>query len=246
MRSRDRVAIGFISPGVVDNKFAMMLATLYRERAHIGAIIEVESSGLLSRGRNELVHRFLDETDCQWLLMIDSDMAFNPGCDLTDFDKLCTTVHDVYRPIVAGLYFGAWPGDLIPVAMPLIFRCENGNPTRFLPVIDFPDNAIIPIDSAGTGCLMVHRSVFDRLREDATEHTGRNWCWFQDMPINGEWFSEDHWFCSRAREAGFALHANTGVVMRHRKKFWLDRRHFVRPEAGDFETTEAVQAMEKR
>lgn len=225
MRSADRVAIGWIDPGHVDGMFAFTLAWVYAQRrSRIDALLRVEASGLLSRGRNELVARFLDTTDAQWLLMIDSDEQLS----VETFDKLIGAVHDVERPIVAGLYFGAWPGEgPYPDPVPLIFR-KIPDTTRFKPVADYPADQVIPIDSAGTGCLLVHRSVFERFREQATAHQGKNWCWFMDMPVNGDWFSEDHYFCARAATLGFPLHAHTGAMLPHRKRYWLTERHFGR------------------
>lgn len=225
MRTADKVAIGWLDPGQVDGMFMLSVASIYAERLNrIDGLIRVEAGGLLSRGRNELVARFLEHTTAQWLLMIDSDQQLS----LAGFDKLIGSVHDRDRPIMAGLYFGAWPGDLYPTACPLIFHQQPGT-TRFLPLLDYPPDKVIEIDSAGTGCLLVHRSVFERFQEDASPHQGKVWCWFQDMPVNGDWFSEDHFFCARAKELGYRLHANTGVVLPHRKRFWLDDRHHVRP-----------------
>lgn len=221
MRERDKVAIGWLDPGVVDGMFAMSIASIYAERLNkIDGLLRVEAGGLLSRGRNELVAQFLQHTDAQWLLMIDSDEQLS----IEGFDKLIASVHDKDRPIMAGLYFGAWPGEFYPTACPLIFKAVP-NSTAFLPMMDYPVDKVIEVDSAGTGCLMVHRSVFERFQEDATAHQGKNWCWFQDMPVNGDWFSEDHFFCARAKELGYTIHANTGVTLPHRKRFWLSEKH---------------------
>ena len=225
MRTRDKVAIGWLDPGQVDGMFALSIASIYAERLdRMEGLIRVENGGLLSRGRNELVARFLDTTEAAWLLMIDSDEQLS----VAGFDRLIAAAHDTERPIVAGLYFGAWPGEFYPTAVPLIFY---GIPdtTRFAPVMDYPVNKVIPVDSAGTGCLLIHRSVFEKIRADAGPHQGSYWCWFQDMPVNGDWFSEDHFFCARAREVGFPIHAHTGVVLPHRKRFWMSDKHHVRP-----------------
>jgi hypothetical protein len=236
MKTKDQVVIGWMDPGECDGMFALTIANVYASRAdRIYGLIRVESGGLLSRGRNELVARFMDTTDAEWLLMLDSDMQI----DIDTFDKLIGAVHDKTHPIVAGLYFGAWPGDFYPTAMPLIFK-KSDHPTRFLPLVDYPANTVIPIDSAGTGCLLVHRSVFEAFRKEATPHEGQNWCWFRDMPVNGDWFSEDHYFCARSRELGFQLHAHTGATLPHRKQFWLAEKHH-RPE-----TARAVPKTEKR
>jgi hypothetical protein len=223
MRTRDKVAIGWLSPGVVDAKFAMSVAIIYRDRAdRVKALFAHENGGLLSRGRNELVAQYLAaESGCDWLLMLDSDEKI----DLDAFDKLISVAHGTERPIVAGVYFGAFKGDPYPLAVPLIFKAKPGT-SRFDPIWDYPENQVIPIDSAGTGCLLVHRSVFEKFQADADpRHEGPNWCWFLDRPVNGDWYSEDHWFCSRARELGFPLHAHTGALLEHRKQFWVSEKH---------------------
>jgi hypothetical protein len=101
---------------------------------------------------------------------------------------------------------------------------------RFVPILNYPDDRVIEVDSAGTGCLLIHRSVFEKFQADANPHQGQSWCWFQDMPVNGDWFSEDHWFCARAREVGYRLHAHTGVILPHRKRFWLSDKQYIKPD----------------
>lgn len=222
MKSRDRVSIGWLDPGQVDGMFALSIASVYANRLdRIDALIRVEAGGLLSRGRNELVDRFMTTSTAEWLLMIDSDEQLS----LDAFDKLVGAVHDKERPIVAGLYFGAWHGDLYPAACPLIFKAVPES-TRFLPFTDYPADELVEIDSAGTGCLMIHRSVFEAFQAEATPHEGKSWCWFRDMPVNGDWFSEDHFFCARAKELGYPIWAHTGATLPHRKRFWLTERHF--------------------
>lgn len=189
MKMRDTVVIGWLDPGQVDGMFALSIASIYSERRErMGGLMRVENGGLLSRGRNELVDRFMTTTSSEWLLMIDSDEKIS----LESFDKLIAAAHATERPIVAGLYFGAWPGEFYPTAVPLIFKRVEGTST-FSSITDYPADQIIPIDSAGTGCLLVHRSVFEKFQENADpRHEGTAWCWFRDMPVNGDWFSEDH------------------------------------------------------
>jgi len=229
MRSRDKVAIGWLDPGQVDGMFALSIASIYAERlAQIDGLLRVEAGGLLSRGRCELVKQFLDYTDAQWLLMLDSDMQLS----VKGFDKLLGAAHDVDRPIIAGLYFMASRGEFYPGAVPLIFTAIP-NSSAFLPILDYPIDTVFPVDSAGTGCLLIHRSVFEKIQADASPHEGDAWVWFRDMPVNGDWFSEDHYFCQRARGMGFPIHAHTGVVLPHRKRFWLSDKQYVRPEVTD-------------
>jgi len=222
LRSRDTVTVGWIDPGVVDGMFALSVAAIYREHAgRVRELARVEGGGLLSRQRNELVTRFLAGSS-DWLLMLDSDQQLS-----TDgFERLCQAGHAEERPIVAGLYFAAWTGDgLYPDPIPLIFREIPGR-VGFTPITDYPDNKVIPVDGAGTGCLLIHRGVFEKFREHASEHEGPDWCWFHDMPVGGLWLSEDHYFCKKARQLGYTIHAHTGVVLPHRKRYWLTDQHF--------------------
>ena len=225
MKSRDKVAIGWIDPGVVDGLFAWSVIDLRHRRSdRIGQILRVEG-GLISRQRNEIVAAFLN-SGCEWLFMVDSDEKFT----VEDFDKLVATAHATERPFVAGVYFGTFPGpDVYPTPVPLIFRKAADGRTRYTPLDDFPANTVIPVDAAGTGCLLVHRSVFEAIREArATEHTGADWCWFLDLPVNGEWFGEDLYFCRAVETLGFPMVAHTGVILGHRKRYWLDASHHER------------------
>ena len=267
MKTGHKVIVGWINPGMVDSMFAMRIAELYRERRdRIVDLMTDENSGLLSRGRNQLAANFLTHpSHADWLLMLDADQQLT----LEGFDKLVAAAHDTERPIVAGLYFGAWGGEFYPTPVPLIFTALAGT-SRFVPIWKYPRDTVIPVDSAGTGCLLVHRSVFERIAEQADQQhhvahyadgtSAVRWGWFQDMPVNGDWFSEDHYFCARARSVGFKLHAHTGAVLPHRKRFWLDERHHLlnHPDMltdeerreprwaplGDIETTQAPAAPE--
>jgi GT2 family glycosyltransferase len=221
---KDKIAIGWLDPGTVDGMFCLSIAGIYAQRtSRIESLIRVESGGLLSRGRNELVARFMDHSDAEWLLMLDSDEQLS----VAGFDKLVAAAHDDERPVVAGLYFGAWPSrdGLYPEACPLIFE-KVPETTTFKPIANYPQDTLIEVDSAGTGCLLIHRSVLECFRRFADpKHEGKDWCWFRDMPVNGDWFSEDHFFCARAQTLGYKVHAHTGVVLPHRKRFWLTDKH---------------------
>lgn len=227
MRVRDRVAIGWIDGGQVDGMFAISMINLFTARsARISTVIRVGGS-LLSRQRNEVVQGFLDNNDAEWLFFIDTDETM----ELEAFDKLLDAAHDKDRPVVAGLYFGAWQSDgLYPTPTPMILR-RNGT-GRFDPVMDIPDDAVIPIDAAGTGALLIHRSVLEAIRTQSNssalaEHEAGKWCWFKDMAVSGEWFGEDIYFCSRIRDLGFPIYAATGARLAHHKQYWLSDRQFV-------------------
>lgn len=220
MRSGDRVVVGYCDPGQVDGAFCADLFHLAGERAsRLGPLLRVTGSGLMSRSRNEMAATFLDRTSEAWLLMLDSDHRV----PVAAFDRLISAAHDKARPVVAGLYFSARPsGGLYPRPVPTIFRA---GPDGLVPVFDIPPDQVIPIDAAGTGCLLVHRSALEALRDPAPAHL-RDWCWFADGPDGqGRWLSEDLTFCARLRAVGVPIHAHTGAMLPHHKRFWLTDDH---------------------
>lgn len=223
MKSNHKVSIGWPDSGQVQGEFAISIAMLALNFPNVlGPIIRVEGSGLISRMRNEIVFKFLENSDADWLLMIDSDQKI----DSLAFKKLIDAAHHIERPVVAGLVFAAFNSvDIYPEPVASIYKAVEGG---YAPINDYPHDEIIPIDAAGTGCLLVHRSVLEKIQESSTEHEAGKWCFFQDMPIDGRWFGEDLIFCSRIHEAGFAIHAHTGAILPHRKTYWLTDEHHTR------------------
>jgi hypothetical protein len=221
MKSAHKVSIGSCDPGIVNGAFAYRLIQLAQARsARLGPFVRVKGSGLLSKQRNRVVKQFLDGTKSDWLLLIDSDEQLS----LEAFDKLLETAHDKERPVVAGLVFAGFgiEGAPYPKPVPAIFQDA---PEGFLPLYKYDKNSVFEIDAAGTGCLLIHRSVLEKMRETADKNQGPDWCWFWDGPVDGNWIGEDLLFCRRIRALGFPIYVNTGAILPHQKSYWLDERH---------------------
>lgn len=221
MKSAHKVSIGSCDPGIVNGAFAYRLIQLAQARsARLGPFVRVKGSGLLSKQRNRVVKQFLDGTKSDWLLLIDSDEQLT----LEAFDKLLETAHDKERPIVAGLVFAGFgiEGAPYPKPVPAIFQDA---PEGFLPLYKYDKDSVFEIDAAGTGCLLIHRSVLEKMRETADKNQGTDWCWFWDGPVDGNWIGEDLLFCRRIRALGFPIYVNTGAILPHQKSYWLDERH---------------------
>jgi hypothetical protein len=123
---------------------------------------------------------------------------------------------------VAGLVFASFEtGYPYPQPVPTIFQDA---PEGFLPLNKYDKDSIFQVDAAGTGCLLIHRSVLEAIQADADPHQGKDWCWFWDGPINGEWIGEDLQFCRRVRSLGFPIYVHTGAILPHSKNYWLDDR----------------------
>ena len=221
MKMKDRVCIGMVNNGTIDSLLAMDLIHIAREKSgHFDHMVQVGNVGLTTRSRNVVVKTFLETTDANWLLMIDSDERLS----LDTWHKLIDAAHDKDRPIISGLVFAAFFDDndgLRPV--PTIYRMDMEKGLQ--PIDDYPIDTLLEVDAVGTGCLLIHRSVLLEMQKQATPNQGVNWAWFVEGAIDGTYFGEDLLFSKRLKSMGYKIHAHTGAILPHHKQFWLDERH---------------------
>ena len=212
-----------VNNGTIDALLAMDLIHVAREKGgHFDHLVQVGNVGLTTRSRNVVVKTFLETTDADWLLMIDSDERLS----LQTWHKLIDSAHDKDRPIVSGLVFAAFfdgEDSLRPV--PTIYRMD---PEKGLEAIDaYPIDKLIEVDATGTGCLLIHRSVLLDMQKQATPNQGKDWAWFVEGAIDGTYFGEDLLFSKRLKSMGYKIFAHTGAILPHHKQFWLDDRHHI-------------------
>merc|ERR1712187_713854 len=89
--------------------------------------------------------------------------------------------------------------------------------------------SIVEIDAGPTGCMLIRRRVFDRLREAYPDlqcrlsgsKAGRAmtydvwWRFFDTMVEDGEFLGEDIAFCRRWRSIGGRIWADLGATLGH-------------------------------
>ena len=217
----ERITLGICSPGYVSTAFMTSILDIARSQRVLSQCITLEGSGVISRLRNQVVSTFLEMSKDDWLLMIDTDEKLS----IDGFKKLVAAADKEERPIVSGLVFGGWQtGQIYLEPVPCIF--ELGKDGGLFAIHDYPEETILEIDAAGTGCLLVHRKVLEAFRANADQlHQGEKWCYFQDMPLHQEWVGEDLLFCLRAKALGFLIHAVTGCILPHERRYWLSAEH---------------------
>jgi len=134
----------------------------------------------------------------EWVFFLDSDVI--PPRD--------TIIRLISRqqPIISGVYCRRSPPHGIPV---YIKNRQWGN--------GFAPNKLIEVDVVGAGCLLIHRSVLEKMPPiDAAR--GKRWFdWRVDCPNlpEGEAMSEDFSFCLQARKHGWKVILDTSVMCRH-------------------------------
>jgi hypothetical protein len=180
----------------------------------IGYIDFLDNDSLVCRARNKLAAQFL-ASEFEWLMFIDVDLAFTPE----QLIRIWLHAIKEKRKIVGGLY-----------AMKKISPQFVAN---WLPG-EAPDaTGAVKVSELGTGFLLIHRSVFETMREkmpeiaftpDAlpgTSHQPIGWDFFAVGPYADKtsgttrYLSEDWMFCRRARDLGFDIWADTFVQISH-------------------------------
>jgi len=222
MDLRDKVSIGVCSPGQWHAMFATSMIDIARSQAQLGQLISLEGSGVISRLRNQVVSTFLEKTTDEWLLQIDTDQIITVDA----FKKLIKAADKDERPIVSGVVHAGWEsGEIYPEPVPCIFKMGADGEGLYA-LHEYPEDSVVEIDAAGTGCILVHRRVWEKMRDKAdVDHEADKWCWYRDMPINGHWVGEDIFWSIRVKALGYKMYAHTGAQLSHQRRYWMSKDH---------------------
>ena len=207
---RDGVFVGYLHPADVSAAFHKSMCELLLFDA-VGPRRIVGGGGRycsanVSKGRNEIVESML-ASPADWLLMLDSDMVFEP----TLIEDLLNEADPDTFPVVGGLCFGIADGLLFPTLYGLT---KDGDRLRTVRYNDVPENAMFQVAATGAACLLVHRRVLEAVKERAFNAA---FPWFQETELHGEPCGEDFTFCLRAGQCGFPVHVATSVLVGHHK-----------------------------
>lgn len=220
----EKVVVGYLSPGVVHSGFAESLLDLvvydvafHQRIVNGGGRLALQAGANLSGPRNSLVRRFLEYGKADWLWMVDSDMTFRPDT----VERLLEFADPETAPIVGGLCFGFDDkANIQPTLFGLIGDEASPQVIRYH---EWPPDSMFQVAATGTAALLIHRSVFERIRD--VEIPGRGgkrgfndaFPWFQEVEHDGTPVSEDITFCWRAGLLGIPVFVNTGVQLGHIK-----------------------------
>lgn len=155
------------------------------------------------RARNTLAKTFL-ETDYEYMMFLDADIEFTPA----DVAQLW----NVALGEEAGIAVGVYP--MKKMGAPYAAWTKDG----FVDDIT-PFREPMKVDYAGTGFMLIKRSVFEDLKspEIQYETTKGETAWqFFDFPlIDGIELSEDYSFCRKAREKGYEIWMDPTIRLIH-------------------------------
>jgi hypothetical protein len=159
----------------------------------------MRSGANINRARNKLVAAFLN-SDATWAWFCDTDMVFNPDTLL----RLVVAAQAADAKIIGALCCIVNEDSVVPT----LFIDDDETITRA--ALDYPDGAVVEVAATGTGCLLIHRDVFEKMQANAG---GSPWCWFNEgerkaQDGSGWWIGEDVMFCLAARDAGFPVYVD--------------------------------------
>jgi hypothetical protein len=179
-------------------------------------------NAMIYHSRNILVKKFL-ETDAKWLFMMDDDIIPSIGRpawmrstvhaarNLPDLPLQRHILHRLIgsgKTLVGGAYFGRQEGTPIMCSD----RSLDSKARAYTDVI-------APVDWIATGCLLIHRKVFNDIKEKFPELSPQNpnapdaaFDYFH--PINSQ-TGQDVSFCKRAKQAGHQPHIDLGTPVFH-------------------------------
>ena len=200
------------------------------------------ASGGLVEGRNQLAASFLDDTKCEWLLMVDVDMGF-PG----DALERLLAVASPERPVVGGLCFAVRRDGMNSdtfaegrVCMPTVYGWrEFPDRAGFQVIEDYERDCLLEVSATGGAFLLVHRSALVKMRDAENARAAANAQvvtpgrdgvperWFDRIQhtiyddagrvVFHTTFSEDMSFCIRVAGVDLPLFVHTGVKTCHDK-----------------------------
>lgn len=217
---KDTLTIGWCDGGTTDGKFTqgLMYTVLEAPKMGINVTHGVRVHGnQIGRQRQVLIDGWYDQLQTDWILWVDSDIVLTADV----LQKLWETANPVIRPIVSGVYFVSKQDEgSLKFPLPVIFNDIDEFTIQHIHPL--PDNEVIKVDCAGFGLVLMHRSVVEKMRE---KFPGES-LFAEKEGLGREYVSEDIVFFRKAKEAGVPVHAHTGALVKHMKRFDFDVNYY--------------------
>ena len=184
-----------------------------------------ENESLVHRARNVSVGRFMQKTDCEYLMFIDADVHFDPAAVVRlvrsghELSVACYPKKVVMWDQAAAAVRNGDDRDMAMLSSSLVVNI--GATKRSI------ENGFVEILDGPTGFMCIHRSVFKKLEEKFPElwckndHQNRDFdeyhACFDCMidPESKRYLSEDYAFCRRWQQAGGKIYADVNTTLGH-------------------------------
>lgn len=199
--------------GMVSDKTAKGLFNLGKELRTAGidhGLLTMANESLVTKARSRIANFFMNNTEYERILFIDSDIGFNSE----DVFKLLSSDKDIVC--------GAYPMKGIP----LRYNYNLSNP-------EVKENDLIKIENIGFGFACIQRKVFEsviqKYGEELKYHPATNnssypptereyhnsYHYFLELKKDMVYLPEDFSFFERARSVGYEAWLNTTIRLAH-------------------------------
>lgn len=184
-----------------------------------------ENESLVQRARNVSLGRFMQKSDCDYMMFIDADIHFDPRSVMAlldsghDFSVACYPKKFINWEAAA---HGLKTGDERPPHMMASSLVVNiGGQKKAI------ENGFVEVLDGPTGFMLFKRSVIEKMQEKYPElmckndHQNRDfdeYCALFDCMIDPEskrYLSEDYAFCRRWQQMGGKIYAHVGTALGH-------------------------------
>ena len=219
--TKDTVTIGWCDNGTTDGKFTegLMTAALAgpANGVPIASSIRVQGNQI-GRQRQVLWDYWADNLKTDWLLWVDSDIVLT----IDVLQKLWKTADKINRPVVSGVYFISKENEgSLMKPYPVLFNNVSEYQVQY--VHPLPNNEVIQVDCAGFGLVLMHKSIIQKMRQS---HPNQSMFLETAGAVDDQFIGEDIIFFRKMKEAGIPLHAHTGALVKHIKRFSLDADYY--------------------
>jgi|688.fasta_scaffold416843_3 GT2 family glycosyltransferase len=218
---KERITIGWCDNGTVEGRFMSGITNIIIEapKENINIVNTIRVTGnQIARQRQSLWDFWADSSDSEWLLWVDSDIVVTPSV----LKKLWEVADKKNKPVVTGVYFVSNQTEQsLMEPVPAIYM-ETGDKYRTKLIHPLPEDKVIPVDVAGFGLILMHRSIIEPVRKVAGDFS----VFGENQQAKDKFVSEDVSFCRKLKEAGIQLYAHTGATVQHMKTFSFDNNYY--------------------
>lgn len=219
MKENEKIAIGWIDNGQVQTGFIAYLMNIVLSRSEKIETVIAANGPYLSANRNTMARMFL-ETDCDWLLTLDSDILLS----VESYDELIKNADSDKYDVLGGKYFLSFDDGIHVSAQD--WHPDAPGEGKWLDLVrglDFVgSNGVVDnLHSVGLGCALIHRRVLEKI----VKHASNPMPWFQDYwrdyPYNS-WISDDIHFYSQVHKYNFNVALCMSTTTTHLKQFAIN------------------------
>ena len=170
--------------------------------------------------RNECIQKM----DGDWILFVDSDMAWQPDAIKT----LVETQAKFDLDMVGALCF-----QRMPPFQPTLYMSAADEEHGYTFLEEWPEDAAVEVDATGMAFCLIHRRVFDRILQASI---GQDFPSLEERQLlppppffkwGGE-YGEDFLFCREAKATGSKVFVDTSIKVDHMGMTAINESSFLR------------------